>query len=103
MRAFYSLAGIKKLVSQGSYRITDSALRGAFSMGFDDEDIAACVVKTAERRDFYKSMAARKFPGLMQDVYKLNYQGQWVYLKVQVSRGGDAVIISFKRDESRSA
>jgi hypothetical protein len=100
--AFYSLTRIKDLLSKGRYLITETALRDAFLMEFDDSDIVDCVVGTVEHRDFYKSMAAKKVAGLMQDVYKLRYRGRPIYFKLQVNRAGDAVVISFKEDESGS-
>jgi len=96
----YSLEEIKGLFSKGRYSITESALRGAFAMGFDDANVCECVEYVVNRKNFYKTMSAKKIPGLMQDVYRLTYRGQKVYLKLQVSRRGHAVVISFKRDTS---
>ena len=98
MAPSYDLERIQRLVSRGKYRITQSALRGAFALGFDDEDIFECVVHVVKRAHFYKTMPANKMPGLMQDVYRLAYCGRMVYLKLQVSRRGPAVVISFKQD-----
>ncbi len=47
-----------------------------------------------------KTMAAERLPGLMQDVYKVLYAGERIYLKLQISKSGVAVVISFKGDES---
>ncbi len=49
---------------------------------------------------FYKTMAAEQKAGLMQDVYKITYEGQRIYLKLQINQTGIAVIVSFKQDES---
>ena len=100
MQPSYSLEEIKGLFSKGRYSITESALRGAFAMGFDDANVCECVEYVVNRKNFYKTMSAKKIPGLMQDVYRLTYRGQKVYLKLQVSRRGHAVVISFKRDTS---
>lgn len=102
VQPFYGLMRVKSLVSRRRYRITQSALRGAFAMGFDDADVVECVTEVLDRRHFYKTMPARKAVGLMQDVYKLIYQGRRIYLKLQISRSGYAVVISFKPDESGS-
>jgi len=47
-----------------------------------------------EETHFYKTMPAEKNPNLMQDVYHITYQGQRVYVKLQVNV--EAVVISFK-------
>jgi hypothetical protein len=36
----------------------------------------------------------------MQDVYKIRYEGERVYLKLQIGKSGHAVAIAFKADES---
>lgn len=72
---------------------------GAFAVGFDDEDICECIREHLDGTHFYKTMAAAKRPGLMQDVYRVTYRQQPVYLKVQIV-GAVAVVISFKADES---
>ena len=46
---------------------------------------------------FYKTMPAEKKPGLMQDVYRITYQGRRLYLKLQVVNGW-AAVISFKAE-----
>jgi len=44
-------------------------------------------------------MPAELRPGFMQDVYRITYEKQPVYLKLQIAIG-KAVVISFKTDES---
>jgi hypothetical protein len=44
-------------------------------------------------------MPAEFRPGFMQDVYRITYEEQAVYLKLQIAIG-KAVAISFKADES---
>lgn len=100
MQASYSLLLIKRLVAEGRYQITVSALESAALMGFDDESIVECVVVHLADTHFYKTMPSASIPGLMQDVYKLAFEGRRVYLKLQVNRAQRAVVISFKEDES---
>jgi hypothetical protein len=100
MQASYSLVLIKRLVSERRYQITVSALESAALMGFDDESIIECIVVHLAETHFYKTMPSTSVPGLMQDVYKLAFEGRRVYLKLQVNRSKRAVIISFKEDES---
>lgn len=100
MKATYSLLVIKQLVSEGRYQITVAALQSAALMGFDDESIVECVVSDLSQAHFYKTMPSTSVPGLMQDVYKLLFEDQRVYVKLQINRSQRAVVISFKKDES---
>jgi len=79
----YALETIQSLIRSGRYRVTPSAKQGAQAMGLDTSDMERCVLGLT-LRDFYKTMAAEKLPGVFQDVY----------LKLQIT--GDAVVISFK-------
>ncbi len=45
-------------------------------------------------------MPSVKRPGLGQDVYRCWYRGFSIYTKLQIGRGGGAVVISFKKDDS---
>ncbi len=100
MQPTYALLRLKGLVKEGKYRITISAFQTAALMGFLDEDITDCIVNCVAPSHFYKTMAAEQKAGLMQDVYKITYEGQRVYLKLQINQSGLAVIVSFKEDES---
>jgi hypothetical protein len=96
----YPLEQIKRLLQQRKYWITETALQGAALMNFLDEEIIDCVTTCLGESHFYKTMPAERVPGLMQDVYKIRYEGERVYLKLQVSKSGHAVVIAFKADES---
>jgi hypothetical protein len=100
VQSTYSLTAVKQLASDGKYFITVTALKSAAVIGFDDESIVECIVEELEETHFYKTMAANSVPGLMQDVYKIRFDGRRVYLKLQINRSRTAVIISFKQDES---
>ncbi len=100
MKPSYSLNQLKELISSGKYQLTVSCLRTALLMGFLDEDITDCIVNFLEPSHFYKTMASEQRPGLMQDVYRITFEGKRVYLKLQINQGGLAVIVSFKEDES---
>jgi motility quorum-sensing regulator/GCU-specific mRNA interferase toxin len=100
VRPSFSLIQLKGLVGSRKYRITVSSLQSALLMGFSDEDITDCIVNFLEPSHFYKTMSAEQMAGLMQDVYKITYEGKRVYLKLQISKSGHAVIVSFKEDES---
>jgi hypothetical protein len=77
------------------YRITRSALQSALSMGFDEEDIRECILDFLNQTHFYKAMPSERYPGLWQDVYKINYWGIRVYLKLQIGYTRLSVVISF--------
>ena len=100
MKASYELAVIKQLVSQERYRITVTALETAALMGLDDESIVECIVEQLAEMHFYKTMRAKTVPGLMQDVYKISFEGHRLYVKLQINRSQTAVVVSFKQDES---
>ena len=102
MGTSFPLDLIKQLIRRGRYRITVTALETAALMGFCDEDIVECVTDHLQESHFYKPILSTKVPGLMQDVYKISYEGERVYLKVQINKAGLAVIVSFKQDESWS-
>ena len=92
----YSLALIKKLVSEGKRNITESALKSAGELEMDESDIDVCVCEALTEDDFYKTMPAEKAFGLWQDVYRVEFGGFLIYLKVQINLISRAVIISFK-------
>ena len=97
--ASYPLAEIKRLIANEEFWITRVALDGALALGFDDQDIRECICDYLEGTHFYKTMVATKKAGFMQDVYRITYETVAVYLKVQIV-DGNAIIISFKADES---
>jgi Motility quorum-sensing regulator, toxin of MqsA len=89
-------------VAQNRYLITRSALQTALEIGFDDADIVECIVEELAESHFYKTMPAItvKAIGLWQDVYRIYFRSQHVYLKLQINARTKAVIISFKEDTS---
>jgi hypothetical protein len=100
MRSTYPLVKLKQLFPKYRY-ITQQAKIDADALGLDSEDIARIVCEELGPEHFFKTMPAKKVPGLWQDVYKIEYQGTALYLKLQLSRSQDAVVvISFKEDES---
>ena len=97
---FHNLSLIKGLMRERQYRITGSAQQGALSMGFDEENIYECILDFLNETHFYKAMPSETFPELWQDVYKINYRGYRIYLKLQIGHTGRSVVISFKEDTS---
>ena len=78
----------------GSWLLTETARDSVIELGFDDEDVYDCVVNCLDDTHFFKTMAATTKPGLMQDVYYITYEGERLYVKLQVSV--EAVVVSFK-------
>jgi hypothetical protein len=95
----YPLARVKQLFENGQFNITYSALATATLVNCLDDDIVDCVTNHLSESHFYKTMASETVPGLMQDVYKLRYEGQRIYIKLQI-RNDRAVVVSFKEDVS---
>ncbi len=100
MEPSYSLNRIRELFQEGRFRVARSAFEAALLMSLLEEDVVDCVTCHLNESHFYKTMPAEKVPGLMQDVYKIRYEGWRIYLKLQIDKDGRAVVISFKEDES---
>jgi motility quorum-sensing regulator/GCU-specific mRNA interferase toxin len=90
----YDLNTIQEYVRSGLYRITLSAKQGAVALGMDTSDIETCVLGLTPK-DFYKTMEAKKLPGIFQDVYRPIFGRCELYLKLQIT--SEAVVISFKQ------
>ena len=99
MFSYYHLADVQNLVAQGRFHLTTTARLDALNLGFDHEDVRACIQELRDSH-FYKSMPADKAPGLWQDVYKITFEGIRIYLKLQITGSRTAVAISFKEDTS---
>ncbi len=95
--ATYPLDEIRQLCQQKHWTVTQSASDDALALGFDEEDIIDCIVNALAETHFYKTMPSEKRPELMQDVYRITYQGQRIYLKLQIVSGW-ANIVSFKEE-----
>jgi motility quorum-sensing regulator/GCU-specific mRNA interferase toxin len=89
---------LQQLIGQGrvSSAITEAAQEGAGALGLRDADIVEAVLALTPDH-FYKTMEAERFPGLWQDVYHLEFRGLWLYIKLQHSPGGLAVVVQCKR------
>ena len=93
----YDLATIKAtFCSVTALRMTGSARRGAFELGFSDHDVVAAI-QALDPIDFYKSMPPTT-PGFtaMHDVYKPIFNGVGLYIKFQLLANGQ-YLVSFKR------
>jgi motility quorum-sensing regulator/GCU-specific mRNA interferase toxin len=89
----HSLDEVKSLVQAGAVKITLTAVRDAFALGFEYQDILNTVLSLS-RNDFYKSMTSYSDHRLWQDVYHPNTEVGKVYLKLTVKER--TLILSFK-------
>ena len=99
MEPTYELCEIQEAIKQDKFYITETASQTAALIGFLEDEIVECVVKHLDESHFYKTMPAEKVPGIMQDVYRIAYQDERLYIKLQINKGGNAVVISFKTDD----
>jgi len=94
----YDLQQVQWLVGQGplSRVITSAARVGARDCGFVDTGDIVSAVLALSPANFYKTMEAERCPGLWQDVYHSSFHGVNLYIKLQISLEGIAVIVQFK-------
>jgi motility quorum-sensing regulator/GCU-specific mRNA interferase toxin len=94
----YDLQHLQQLVGQGplTCAITAAARAGGIRLGLDVPETVAAVLELRES-DFYKTMEAEQCPGLWQDVYHLRFRGVVLYIKLQLSPDGRAVVVQFKQ------
>lgn len=93
----YDLRLLQQLIGQGpiTRMITHAAREGGAPLGFDEGGIVEAVLALTPAH-FYKSMEAEKWPGLWQDVYRMEYEGIELYIKLQRIPEGRAVVVQFK-------
>ena len=95
----YPLPEIKRLIRQGCYRATRTALLCAVrDFALIDASEMATWVLDLKTEDFYKAMTTIHDSTLWQDVYHQDVQDVPAYVKLQIV-DGTTVIISFKRLE----
>lgn len=94
----YDLEELQRLIGQGpiSSWITITAEKGAALLGLERSDIIDAVMELRAWH-FYKSMASQYQPGLWQDVYHLEHREIPLYIKLQITTDGRAVVVQFKR------
>ena len=92
----YNLGAIKSAFgSISTLRMTGSARRDAFGLGFSDQDVVDAI-QALRSVDFHKTMkpTTTGFTA-MHDVYKPNFKGIDLYVKFQLLANGQ-IILSFK-------
>jgi len=97
-KATYDLNEIKKLLDDPKTRIiTRLSRQEAVSVGYASEDDMVERVQKLKESEIYKTMDAKKKPGLMQDVYRTADPNFNLYIKLQKAVRGEGVIIQFKK------
>lgn len=92
----YDLAAFKSLCGDPqALKISLSAQLSAQRLGFDLEGVAA-VVRTVERRMFYKSMTSFNDHTAWQDVYHVPVGNLVIYLKFTADVLSTFMVLSFK-------
>jgi len=76
-------------------RITRTALQDAFALGFTRPMIVE-VVQAMKRENFYKSMTALADNTKWQDVYRVPWGDQILYVKFTEERSTGFLLLSFK-------
>lgn len=97
----FSLERVQQLVAVGGKHahVTKAALDGARALYLTLDDIVYCVLDLSED-DYEQTLESTAIPGTFQDVYKPRFHGFEIYLKLRMVQYYEAVIISFKRNES---
>ena len=95
----YDLTDLQKKVEVGHWQPTRRAAQDAMERGFDSEDMRECVCRLTTD-DFHKTAPSETRPGTMQDVYKTEYCGRALYVKLTKGAAGKTVVISFHDDAS---
>lgn len=92
----YDLEELKELLCNPStLHITERAWDDAVGLGFSSEwDIIKQILKI-QRIHFFRTQSSEKKPGEYQDVYKVPWKDDELYIKLRKSPFGKGVIISF--------
>lgn len=93
----YDLDELKELIKdENTTSITYNSRQGAYEAGFSWTEIRETVL-SLRSGDFYKTMPAKRYDNVWQDVYKPCRNGIKLYVKLQKSPNDKCVGISFKK------
>ncbi|MDD2218857.1 MAG: type II toxin-antitoxin system MqsR family toxin [Desulfoplanes sp.] len=96
-KAHYPLYEVKMLVRERAVIISsDNAYRPAVRMGFSKESIFDCILEL-KNGNFKKSTEDWYHKGLWQDAYCIHFEGQDIYIKLQIKEfeGKKVILTSF--------
>jgi|GEM_PF-1540446 len=110
-RPTYDLGNIQRMVAAGRFLVPTMPTRDHIrSLGLTDEDVKKCIASLSSSRridggHFHKSMEAEneraRARGLWQDVYYVQYEEYFMYVKLQHEKHHLPVIISFKENDKQ--
>lgn len=78
-----------------NYRITNTALKSAFELGFNSQEIKSAI-KSMKKEHFYKSMTSKYNHKLWQDVYHVPFKDYLLYIKFTKDMISEFTLLSFK-------
>lgn len=79
----YDLRTVQELVGFGDFELQAPCKDGMCSLGLAVEDVQECICSMVAE-DFYKSDPSELFPGLMLDIYRPQFEGRKLYVKIQI-------------------
>jgi len=96
-RPHFILQVVLSLVSKpDAVRFTGVARRGAAELGMTVDDMLA-VLASLTLSSFYISMTTYADSGQWQDVYRPDFRGKPLYLKLTIVPDEQLLVVSFKR------
>lgn len=103
----YDLQELKELLKKEETReVMQRDRRAAAKLGYADEEEMVKRALKLHPEEFFKTMPSKIYSNLMQDVYYTHDEpNEWgrknkeLYIKLQKSFNGKAIIISFKESE----
>lgn len=78
--------------------ICGSAAADGRALGFSEERMWQCV-ESIDAKMFHKTMESTLCPGLWQDVYRVPFSGEVLYVKLQLGVNDLVVLISLRRQK----
>ena len=80
----FPLEQVQELVRRRAFIVTTTALAIAGAVGFDADDIVACLLALTPA-DFDKPISSTDRPGELLDVYRPVFRGRRLYVKLKVT------------------
>jgi len=102
LKPHYNLCELQKLLQKNKTRhFTRNSILGAHELDLSVTQMKG-IVLSLRRINFIKSMTSDHDRTLWQDVYNISKDRIPIYIKLQKNHIGEAVVISFKKNEGNS-
>ncbi len=95
--ATYDLDKAKELIELGRLRVTEHAFSDAVKLGYASEEEIGDRILKLRKTEIYKTMPAKKCPGMWQDVYRTDDDGIMIYIKIQINNNIQTIVVSFEK------